>query len=416
MDVQERVVLDDQTAQVAAHRKRGLFFLGAAVAAVGFAMTSQLALNSNFVADTMGLDGRQQGFLEMARESCGVVAFGLLALMAGLAEPLIASAMLMLLAVGLSFYSFVPNLPWLIIASLVWSQGLHIWMPLPNSMTLALAEPGQAGRRLGQISAAGAAGAGCALVVALVLHKIGLPIRPLWLVAAGAALLAAAACLGIPRQIKTPGPRLVFRRKYSLYYLLSFLDGWRKQIFIAFAGFLLVKNYKTPLTTMLILFMCMQLVGWLMAPVVGRLIDRVGERRVLVFYYASMTLLFIGYAMIRNVHILYALFVADSAFFLCTMALTTYVNRIAPPSEHTPTLSLGVAANHIAAVLMPLVGGLLWNSLGYQWTFWVGASVAAASIFAAICVPRHLPRAIPLDDDPGLRANLIRLPNTMEDT
>ena len=121
MDVQERVVLDDPTAQVAAHRKRGLFFLGAAVAAVGFAMTSQLALNSNFVADTMALDGRQQGFLEMARESCGVVAFGLLALMAGLAEPLIASAMLMLLAVGLSFYSFVPNLPWLIIASLVWS-------------------------------------------------------------------------------------------------------------------------------------------------------------------------------------------------------------------------------------------------------------------------------------------------------
>lgn len=383
----------------AGKRRRGLFFLGAAVGAVGFAMTLQLGLNSNFVGEEMSLSGLQQGILETFRESCGIFAFALLALMAGIAEPLIGAAMLLLLGAGLAWYAFVPDFYWLIVASMVWSQGLHIWMPLPHSMGLALAEPGRAGHRLGQIAAAGAVGSASGLVLALGLHLWGVHIRGLWIVAAAAALLGAGSCLFIPRDIKAPGPRLVVRRKYGLYYLLVFLKGWRRQIFIAFAGYLLVKQYGTPLTTMLGLFIAIQAIGWFIAPRVGRLIDRVGERRVLSMYYASMTAIFIGYAFIQRPWVLYALFVMDSAFFVCTMAMTTYLNRIAPPAEHTPTLSLGVAVNHVAAVLMPLLGGLLWKSAGYRWTFVLGAAVAAASIGAALAVPRRLEAGAPVAEE-----------------
>lgn len=376
-----------QSPDIDGHRRRGLLFLGLACAAVGFAMTSQLALNSNFTAQTMNLSGLQQGVLETFRESCGITAFGILALLAGLAEPLIASAMLVLLGVGLASYCVVPNYAWLIVASLVWSQGLHVWMPLPNSMTMSLAEPERVGHRLGQVAAAGAAGSGLGLAVAYILNWAGLTIRPLWLVAGAAALLGAVACLGIPRNIKTPGPRFVIRRKYSLYYLMCFLEGWRKQIFIAFAGFLLVKKYDTPLSTMLLLWMATQVLNWLTSPIVGRLIDRVGQRPVLVTYFASLTLVFVGYATLQSRYVLYALFVLDGAFFVLSMALTTYVNRIAPTSEHTPTLSLGVAANHVAAVAMPLVGGLIWKYAGYNWTFWIGAAAAAGSILAAMRIP-----------------------------
>ncbi len=372
---------------VAAHRRRGLIFLSLAVAAVGFTMHVQMGVNANFLVEEMHLTGAQVGFLEAFRESCGIVALGVLAVLAGLAEPLVGAAMLALLAVGLGAYAYVRTYPWLIFWSLLWSQGLHVWMPLPNSMAMALAEGGRTGHRLGQIRAAGAVGAGLALVAALVMYKLGVRMRPLFLVGGAAAVLAAAACLGIPRQIKTPGPRLVFRRKYGLYYLLCFLEGWRKQIFIAFAGFLLVKKFGVPLDRMLTLWIAIQAVGWVASPMVGRLIDRVGERKVLVFYYACLTGFFVGYALIGSRVLLQAIFVVDSAFFVFAMALTTYVSRIAPPAEHTPTLSMGVAMNHVAAVTMPLAGGLLWKYAGYEWAFLIGAAAAAASILPALCLP-----------------------------
>jgi len=370
-----------------ARRRRGMTFLRLAAAGVGFALALQMGLNANYLAEDIGVSGFQLGLLEAFRESCGVVAFGVLAVLAGFAEPLVGAAMLLLVAGGLAAYAFVPDYFWVICVSLIWSQGLHVWMPLPRSMALSLAEPGRSGLRLGQVRAAGAAGMGAGLAAALGLSLLGVPIRPLYLLAGAAAVLAAAACLGIPRDIKTPGPRLVFRRKYGLFYLLSFLEGWRKQIFMCFAAYLLVRRYHTPVRTMLGLWILVQAIGFLSAPRVGRLIDRLGERRVLVFYFACLTAFFIGYATIPNRWVLYGLFVIDSAFFVFATALTTYVNRIAPQSEHTPTLSVGVAMNHLAAVTMPLAGGILWKYLGYQWPFMIGAAAAALSILAALRVP-----------------------------
>jgi len=372
-------------------RRRSLIFLGLAVAGAGFTMAVQQGLNVNFLVAEIGVTPFQQGLLEACRESCGVTALVVLALLAGFAEPLVAAAMLLLLAVGLSGYSLAQNYLSVVLLSLVWSQGLHVWMPLPSSMTLALAEPGRAGHRLGQIAAAGSVGFALGLAVAFVLMVTGVGMRLTYVVAGAAAVLGAAACLGIYRRVKTPGPRLVFRRRYGRYYVLSFLEGWRKQIFICFAPFLLVQKYGTSVERMLLLFGVIQVIGYVAAPRVGRLIDRIGERRVLVFYYSTIILVFIGYAAIPNVYVLYALFVADSALFVLAMALTTFVNRIAPRSEHTQTLSMGVAMNHVAAVAMPFVGGLLWKYLDYQWTFMVGALAAVLSVVAAMGVPRHAP-------------------------
>jgi len=369
------------------HRARSLLFLCLAAGGVGFSMSLQIALNANFTAGEMGLTGFQQGLLEMFRESCGIFALGILVLLAGMAESLIGAISLLFLAVGLGCYAFVPSFFWLILASLVFSQGLHIWMPLPNSMALALAERGQEGKMVGRIQSAAAAGAGLGLVCALMLHLLGVKIRPLFLLAGSTSFLAAAFCLFIPRGIKSEKPRLVIRKEYGLYYLLNFLEGWRKQIFLAFSGYLLVKEYGATLTTLLILWIITQGVGWFSSPAVGRLIDRVGERSVLVFYYAFMTLCFMGYAFIRHRFILYGVFLLDSCFFVFAMALTTYIGRMVPPNEKTMTLSMAVAVNHIAAVTMPFAGGLLWKYLGYQWTFLVGSAAAAVSILVALRVP-----------------------------
>lgn len=370
-------------------RRRGFVFLCMTVAGVGFALTLQLALNSNFVAEEMHITGFQQGLLETFRETCGILAFGVLAILAGLAEPLIGAIMLILFAAGLSAYAFVPDFFWLVVISLVWSQGLHIWMPLPNSMALALAKPGSEGHCLGKVHAFGAAGAVAGLLIALILHITEMQIRSLYVVTGAVSLIAAFTCIAIPWKIKTPGARLVFRKRYGLYYLLNFLEGWRKQIFIAFAGFLLVRIHGTPLTTMLVLWLIIQGINWFTLPLAGRLIDRLGERTILIFYYVSLAAFFIGYAFISNKYFLYSIYVVDGLFFVFVMALTTYVNHIAPPNEHTATLSMGVAFNHIAAVIMPLCGGLAWKYLGYHWTFIIGAAAAVISIFVSLFVPTH---------------------------
>lgn len=367
------------------HRART--FLLIAVALVGFTMSLQIALNANFVADDMHITGMQQGLLEAVRESCGMLALGVLAVLVGMSEPRIAVLMLVLLSAGLSAYAIVPSFHWLLVASFVWSQGFHVWAPLPSSMALAIADKGHEGRSLGSLGAAGAIGSVAALLLALVLNHFGITIRPMWFVAGLASLLAAAACTQIPRDIRAPRARLILRKRYRLFYLLQFLEGWRKQIFIAFASFMLVKVYHTDISTMLLLFLAANALGWFVAPLVGRYIDRFGERKVLLFYYLAMMAVFAAYATVRDPRIIYVLFVLDSVLFACTMALTTYVGRLAPASEQTATLSAGVAANHVASVIMPLVGGLLWESYGYQWAFYAGAVMATLTLIPVMFIP-----------------------------
>jgi predicted MFS family arabinose efflux permease len=371
-------------------RSRGLFFVGLASACIGVALTLQIGLNNNFLVAEIGITGFQAGLLEGVRETCGIAALGVFVVIAGMVEPLIAALFLALVAVGLGSYSLAPTYSWVMILSVTWSLGFHVWAPLPNSMTLALAEPGRAGARLGRVGAAGALGSAAGLLLALALTLLKVRIRPLYVIAGGSALLAAAACLFIPRGIKTPGPSFVIRKRYTRYYVLNFLEGWRKQIAICFGGFLLVKLHGAQLAEILVLSAVIQGIGYFAAPRIGKLIDRLGERKILVFYYVMVTVMFLGYAFIRSKYVLYGIYVLDNATFVFNTGLTTYVNKIAPKSEHRPTLSMGVAANHVASVAMPFLGGILWTTLGYQWAFLIGIPAAAASIAIVWKMPRGI--------------------------
>ena len=392
MVAEETPQFDSLPAHTEANRRKAIFFVSVAVAAVSFAITAQIGLNENFLANPpalggLGIDGFQKGMVEATRETCGITALLIFALLAGMVERTIAFFSILVFAVGLGCYFFVYQYFWVVVLSLVWSQGLHVWMPLPNSMMLSLAEPGRTGHRLGQLQAVGAIASGAALVVCWVMCVVHVPIRPIYIMAGLVAFVGALACLAIPRDLKAPGPRFVFRKKYNLYYMLCFLEGSRKQIFLAFAGFLLVKKYGTPLKDMLLLMGVVQVINWRISPAIGRLIDRIGERQVLMFYSGCMVIFFIGYAFIPYRPVLWGLFIVDNVLFSLGMALTTYVRKIVPVSEHTQTLSMGVAMNHVAAVLVPLGGAFLWKYTGFRSAFLSGAAIAGVGVWVASKLP-----------------------------
>ena len=176
--------------------------------------------------------------------------------------------------------------------------------------------------------------------------------------------------------------RLVLRKRYWLYYLLSFLQGCRRQIFITFAIFALVKVYGTDRSLIIRLVLINQVVVLVVAPIAGRLIDKLGERRMLSASYIGLFFVFIGYAVFKNANHLYILYCIDNFLFIGGIALTTYLNKIAPKSDLKPTLAMGVTMNHIAAVAVPLIGGLAWKQFGYQIIFIGGAIFVLISLIA----------------------------------
>jgi len=343
----------------------------------------QSSTYNNFLVEEIGVRPEQLGILESIRETPGFLTAFISGLTVKLAQPVLAGISLLLVGLGIGNYVHVYHLLPLIYWSLVWSTGLHSWMAILPSMSLSLSEKGRAGRRLGQISATAALAtvSGLGLVYLLSL-RIGY--RLIFLLAGIIIIAGAATVINISRSI-TPAvrPRFVLRRKYRLYYWLTFLEGCRKQVFITFALFTLVKIFHLRVRDIAILMIINSLVNFFAAPWIGRGIDIWGERKILTLNYTGLIFIFLGYALIPRVTILCSLYLLDNFFFLFSMALTTYLHKIASPEDIAPTLAMGVTMNHVAAVIVPVSGGLIWKAFGYQAAFLGGALVVLISLLVA---------------------------------
>jgi len=363
---------------------RDLKLLMLTVFCVSFGFGAYFATFNNFAVEKLHLLPVQLGRLEAIRETPGFLMFAIAALTMRVAEPVLACVAISLLALGLGAYYTVDNTLELLVYSLVWSVGLHAWMPIQPSMALNLSDEHTKGRTLGLLGASGALGTILGMTMVWVLAaRIGY--HNIFLLAGGAAFVGALAVSQISKDIgHAEKPRLVIKHQYSLYYLLVFLEGCRKQVFITFAIFALVRNYGTPARVVATLMIINNLTNLLLAPRVGRLIDRVGERPILIFCYTALIPVFIGYATIKSPSVLYVLYCLDNFFFLGSIGLNTYLHKIAEPRDVMPTLTMGVSVNHAAAVVVPLIGGTLWQTLGYPATFFGGAVVVATSVLAVL--------------------------------
>jgi MFS family permease len=366
----------------------------------GFGFAVYNGVFQNFIREVLRAGPKQLGLVESLREVPGLLTALLAGTLVALAESRVAAVGLAIAGIGIAATGVAGSIPSLILISVFWSIGFHVFSTVQSAITLALARGREGGRHLGKMAAVGAsstiAGLGAALLVRSFFPRLAYPV---YFFAAGALILAAG-CLflglshhaaGLPRQ------PIVFRREYGLYYLLTFLEGCRRQVFSTFATFTLIAVYKTPLAPMLALQFVNSILISITAPRIGRVVDRLGERKPLMAYAIALTLVFVGYATIRLPGVLYALYLIDNVLFSFSVGFTTYLHRIVRPADLTPSLAMGTTMNHIAAVVVPIGGALLWEyTANYQMPFWVGAAVALVSLWST----NRLPDGPPPPKDP----------------
>jgi predicted MFS family arabinose efflux permease len=353
---------------------------------------------NNFVSDVYHMQAMARGALEFPRELPGFLTALLIAALALLAETRVAAVAAFATGLGMLGLAWAGG-SWttMMVALTVWSVGTHLIMPVRSSIGMDLASGGSRGRMLGRISGVSVAASivGCGLVW-LLMRGAGGDYRTVFTIAAGGALLGSVVllCMRLPGA-HVARPRFVWNNRYWLYYVLSFLFGARKQIFITFGPWVLIKVFHQPAVIFAQLWIVAGVLGMAFQPLLGRAIDRFGERRVLTADALVIVCVCLGYGYAHRIGhagaalgLLYACFVLDQLFFGTGMARDIYLSKIAARKEDVaPTLSLGVSINHAVSMSVPALGGWLWMRHGHDKVFLAAAAVALVMLFFACRVP-----------------------------
>ncbi len=369
--------------------------------AVPLSFATWMALLNNFAVERAAFTGWEMGVLQSLREVPGFLAFAVVFVILIMREQTLAFWSLLLLGLGTALTGVFPSVIGLYVTTVVMSIGYHYYETVQTSLALQWIPRQRAPELLGKIIAVGS----FTSLAAYAIIFLGLKLAGLdyaWVYAAGGGVtvvLALIAWFAFPKfpPVVAQRKHLVLRKRYWLFYGLTFLSGARRQIFIVFAGFLMVEKfgYSAAAVTLLYLVNCGANI-WL-APKIGRLIARWGERRALTFEYAGLVVLFTAYAFVENATVAAALYVIDHLFFAMAIAIKTYFQKIADPADIASTAGVSFTINHIAAVILPAVMGVVWL-VSPPTVFLSGAAFAAASLL--------LSRLVPSNPEPGNETQL----------
>jgi predicted MFS family arabinose efflux permease len=272
------------------------------------------------------------------------------------------------------------------------SVGFHYFETINASLQLQLLPKAEAPRLIGLIAAAGAAASFVAYGGLAIAWWAGWhAYEQLYLViglACAAMVLGARAFFQRFEGPVAQNKGIVLKRRYWLYYALTFMTGARRQLFFAFGGFLLVKKFGYSVADMAVLMLVTTALNSALAPRLGALVMKAGERRTIMLENIVLILVFAGYATTASWQVAGALFVIDGIFFTLTLAQRTYFQKIADPADMASTMSAAFTINHVAAVIVPVAFGAL-GMIDPAIIFWLGAGVATVSLSLSFFVPRH---------------------------
>ncbi|MCL6478932.1 MAG: MFS transporter [Peptococcaceae bacterium] len=349
---------------------------------------------NNYIAETFQVSEATRGGLEFFRELPGfLVVFFSGALMA-LTDVRIAMIALMVLTLGLFGQGMMaPTLHWAVVWMFMWSIGSHLFMPMQSSIVVSLSAPHETGKKLGIWSGIQTATSLIGFLLVWVGFRcFNINYSVTFCLAALMAIAAMVCMLGMKTQkVNRSRTPIVFKRRYTLYYILSILFGARKQIFLTFGPWVLIKVFNQPVTVFALLGLAGTVLGIFFKPALGAAIDRLGERRIIMFESLALVAVCLGYGYAKDLfssaaalYVIYACFVGDYLLFACHMARATYLNKIIEnKSDLTPTLSMGVSVDHAVSMSIPFFAGLLWEYMGFRYVFLLAAILAMMNLVAA---------------------------------
>ncbi|EGR0748329.1 hypothetical protein BBM24_04760 [Vibrio parahaemolyticus] len=357
---------------------------------VPIAFSTWMALLNNFVIEKANFDGADIGLLQSVREIPGFLAFTAVFVLLFIREQRFMLVSLAMLTLGTALTGYFPTLYGLLFTTLLMSTGFHYFETLKQSLSLQWLSKEEAPEMLGKfISVAALASLFTYGAIWILLEQLKFDFKTVYLLAGGVGfVLIIVMALAFP-QFKTAVPqnkKLVLRKRYWLYYALTFMSGARRQIFTVFAGFLMVEKFGYSAADITLLFLINYLFNFLFAKRIGRFIGVVGERKALTFEYVGLIFVFVGYGLVQTAEWAAALYVVDHLFFALALAIKTYFQKIADPADMASTAGVAFTINHIAAVVIPVTFGMIWL-VSPSSVFYIGAGMAAVSLLLSLNIP-----------------------------
>lgn len=359
-------------------------------AAVPLSFATWQALINNFAIEQVAFSGVEIGILQSLREVPGFIAFGVIFLLLIIREQTVAFLALITLGIGTAITGFLPSIMGLYFTTVLMSMGYHYAETIQQSLSLQLVSrdrlPVVMGRQIAVSSFTG-------LVVFAALFGLMdiLNVDYRWVYLMGGGLTVVIACFMVLKFPHFKGEaeqhkKIILRKRYWLYYLLTFLAGARRQIFVVFAGFLMVEKFHFSVGEMALLFLVNGVLTIYLAPRIGRLVSVWGERKILTIEYVGLVIIFSCYAVADNVIFVSLLYILDHIFFAMAIALKSYLKKIADPADMASTAGVSFSINHIAAVILPFALGLVWI-VSPAMVFIVGATIACMSLALSRLIP-----------------------------
>ncbi|HAS6436521.1 TPA: MFS transporter [Vibrio parahaemolyticus] len=357
---------------------------------VPIAFSTWMALLNNFVIEKANFDGADIGLLQSVREIPGFLAFTALFVLLFIREQRFMLVSLAMLTLGTALTGYFPTLYGLLFTTLLMSTGFHYFETLKQSLSLQWLSKEEAPEMLGKFISVGALASLFTYgAIWILLEQLKFDFKTVYLLAGGVGfVLIIVMALAFP-QFKTAVPqnkKLVLRKRYWLYYALTFMSGARRQIFTVFAGFLMVEKFGYSAADITLLFLINYLFNFLFAKRIGRFIGVVGERKALTFEYVGLIFVFVGYGLVQTAEWAAALYVVDHLFFALALAIKTYFQKIADPADMASTAGVAFTINHIAAVVIPVTFGMIWL-VSPSSVFYIGAGMAAVSLLLSLNIP-----------------------------
>lgn len=351
------------------------------------------SLYNNFAVDVVGISGFQTGVIQAVRELPGFLSLFVVYLLLVIKEHRLSALAISLMGVGIFFTGIFPTFAGLVATTFIMSTGFHYFEATNQSLILQNFDYRKAPLVIGRFKSVAALAniAVGVIIFGLMYFTENIELHSLYYVAGVLTIAAGMYSLfkKVDHKENPKKKKVVFKKKYTLYYLLDFFSGARRQIFVVFAVFLLVQKYKYPVEAVAILFVVNNIVGYYLNPLVARGINRFGERKMLGVEYISMIAVFLGYAFIDNGIAVGALYILDHIFFAFAPALKTYMQKTADPEDIPATVAAGFTINHLSAVVVPILGGLLWL-FDPKYAFFAGVGFAVTSLILTRFMPKDL--------------------------